>query len=78
MFIRILQNEDEPSLLNGVNLMDIGGSTYKIFRRKPPTGANSFVFTYIFTKKCPRRRSAPLKRVHAPLRKILDPPLMDI
>ena len=25
----------------------------------PPMGPNSFVFTYIFTKKCPRRRSTP-------------------
>ena len=39
-----------------------------------PTGPNSFVFAYIFTKKCPRRRSTtpPGPR---PLREILDPPL---
>ena len=39
----------------------IGGSTYKIFRRTPPTGSNSFIFTYIFTKKHPRQRSTPPK-----------------
>ena len=25
----------------------------------PPTKSNSFVFAYIFTEKCPRRRSTP-------------------
>ena len=28
--------------------------------RRHPTGPNSFIFAYIFTKKCPRRRSVPL------------------
>ena len=35
----------------------------------PPTGSISFVFAYIFTEKCMRRRLAP------PQREILDPPL---
>ena len=40
------------------------------------TGPNSFVFTYIFTKKRPRRRLAPPPRVGAPLYwEILDTPL---
>ena len=26
---------------------------------RPPTAPNSFIFTYIFTEKCPRRRSTP-------------------
>ena len=26
---------------------------------RPPTAPNSFIFAYIFTKKCPRRRSTP-------------------
>ena len=58
-----------------------GGSTYKSFRRPPPppTGPNSFVFTYVFTKKhlC-RRLAPPPTRVGAPpppQREILDPPL---
>ena len=43
------------------------------FRNNVPTGHNSFVLTYIFTEKSPRRIP---KRVHAPLREILDPPLL--
>ena len=39
----------------------------------PPTVSNSFVFTYVFAKKCPRRRSAPPQRLGAPQREILDP-----
>ena len=35
-------------------------------RRTPPMGPNSFIFAYIFTKKCPHRRSMPPQRVHAP------------
>ena len=59
--------------------LDIGGSRGGgRARRTPPMGPNSFVFTYIFTKKCPRWRSTPPpQRVHAPLREILDPPLLD-
>ena len=33
----------------------------------PPTGSNSFVFAYVFAKKCPRRRWVPHQR------EILDP-----
>ena len=55
-----------------------GGSTYKSFRRAPPTptGPNSFVFTYVFTEKrlC-QRLAPPPTRVGAPQREILDPPL---
>ena len=44
----------------------------------PPTGPNSFVFTYVFTKKhlCQRLVPPPM-RVGAPQWKILDPPLQD-
>ena len=42
----------------------------------PPTGSNSFVFTYVFAEKHTCRRSAPPQQVGAPpQRKILDPPL---
>ena len=43
-----------------------------------PTGPNSFVFTYIFTEKHPRRPSAPPNGVRspAPQREILDPLLL--
>ena len=47
----------------------IGGSRGGVPGARPPMGPNSFVFAYIFTEKCPRRRST------APLREILDPPL---
>ena len=36
-------------------LVDLGGMPGAC----PPTGPNSFVFTYIFVEKCPRRRSTP-------------------
>ena len=41
----------------------------------PSTGSNSFIFAYVFAKKCPRRRSAPPQRlsVPPPEREILDP-----
>ena len=39
-------------------------------RAPPPTGPNSFVFTYVFNKKRLCRRLAP------PQREILDPPLI--
>ena len=57
-----------------------GGSTYKSFRRAPPpTGPNSFVFTYVFTEKhlC-QRLAPPQMRVGAPQQEILDPPLFKI
>ena len=45
---------------NNVYIYDSGGSTYKSFRRAPPpTGPNSFIFTYHFTEKCLCRRLAP-------------------
>ena len=45
-------------------------------RPPPPTGPNSFAFTYVFTKKhlCQRLAPPPM-RVGAPQREILDPPL---
>ena len=47
----------------------------KISGAPPPTGPNTFVLTYIFAKKRPRRRLAsPPRRVGRPQREILDPP----
>ena len=37
-------------------LADLGGVPGA---RPPPTGPNSFIFTYIFAKKHPRQRSTP-------------------
>ena len=37
----------------------IGGSGGACLAQAPPTGPNSFVFAYLFAKKCPRRRSTP-------------------
>ena len=53
--------------------LSIGGSRGGVpgARPPPPMGPNSFVFAYIFTEKCPHRRSTP-----PPLREILDPPLL--
>ena len=45
-------------------------------RCTPPMGPDSFIFAYIFTKKCPHQRSMPPQRVHSPLREILDLPLI--
>ena len=43
----------------------------------PPTGPNSFIFTYVFTEKCLCQRFAPLQQGLAPpQREILDPPLI--
>ena len=56
-----------------------GGSTYKSFRRAPPppTGPNSFVFTYVFTKSACVGGWCPLQRgLASPKREILDPPLI--
>ena len=40
----------------------------------PPTGSNSFVFAYVFAKKCPRWRSVPPQWLGAPPQwEILDP-----
>ena len=51
-------------------LADPGGAA-----SAPPTGSNSFVFAYVFAKKCPHRRLAPPKWLGAPppQREILDP-----
>ena len=43
--------------------------------RPPPTGSNSFIFAYVFAKKCPHRRSAPPYGSVPPQWEILDPPL---
>ena len=32
----------------------------------PPTGSNSFIFTYVFTKKHPHRRSVPPQQLNTP------------
>ena len=53
-------------------LADLGGACPV---HGPPMGPNSFVFTYIFTEKCPRRRSMPPLMGARPPREILDPPL---
>ena len=44
----------------------------------PPTGSISFIFAYIFTKKCTCQRLALPQRVSNPPQwEILDPPLID-
>ena len=53
-------------------LADLGGHAGCI---PPPMGPNSFIFAYIFTKKCPCQRSTPPNRCMPPLWEILDPPL---
>ena len=55
----------------------IGGSREGHAGHTPsPMGPNSFIFTYIFTKKCLRQRFTPtLMGERPPLREILDPPL---
>ena len=40
-------------------MMSIGGSRGGHAWHMPPMGPNSFIFAYIFTEKCPRRRSMP-------------------
>ena len=44
----------------------------------PPTGPNSFIFTYVFTEKCLCRRLVPppVRVGTPPQREILDPPLV--
>ena len=44
----------------------IGGSRGRAGHTPPPMGPNSFVFTYIFTKKHPCWRSSPPQWVHTP------------
>ena len=45
------------------SLVDPGGSPRA---RPPPTGSISFVFAYVFAKKCTHRRLAPPQQVGAP------------
>ena len=52
--------------------MDLGG----VPGARLPMGPNSFVFAYIFTKKCLCRRSTPPNGSMSPLREILDLPLV--
>ena len=42
----------------------------------PPTGSISFVFTYVFAKKCTHQRLAPPNGLAPPQWEILDPPLL--
>ena len=60
-----------------ITISNISGSGGDATSVPPPqTGSNSFVFTYIFTKKCLRQRSVPPQWLGAPpQREILDPPL---
>ena len=54
----------------------IGGSRGVPLAHAPPTGSISFIFAYIFAKKCMRRRLAPPPNGSAPPKwEILDLPL---
>ena len=56
-----------------LSLADPGGHRWCA----PPTGSNSFVFAYVFTKKCLRRKLAPPQWLGTPpQREILDLPLI--
>ena len=49
------------------DLANIGGSRGCVWCT-PPMGPNSFIFAYIFTKKCPCQRSTtPLMGAHPPM-----------
>ena len=54
-------------------LADLGGQHWCV--PPPPTGSISFVFTYVFAKKCMHWRLVPPKGLAPPQREILDPPL---
>ena len=57
--------------------MVIGGSRGRAWCMHPSMGPNSFIFAYIFGKKCSHRRSmSPPNSSMSPLQEILDPPLM--
>ena len=45
---------------------------------RPPPGPNSFIFAYVFAKKCPHRRLAPPMAWRPPQREILDPLLVKV
>ena len=45
-------------------------------RVPPPTGSISFIFAYIFAKRCTHRRLAPPNGLVPPQREILDLPLL--
>ena len=59
--------------------ISIGGSRGAL-PAPPPTGSISFIFAYVFAKKCMRQRLAPPpptgRRPPPPQREILDPPLI--
>ena len=55
--------------------LDMGGGGPPVHVASP-TGASSFILTYIFAEKCSLRRSDPSQRGQRPRQqKILDPPL---
>ena len=53
-----------------------GGSRGAPGALHPPMGPNSFIFVYIFAKRCPRQTSAPTQWGWHPQWEILDPPLL--
>ena len=55
------------------SLADPGGATGA---HPPPTGSNSFIFTYVFTEKHPCQRLAPPNVSAPPQWEILDPQLI--
>ena len=65
------------SITTITTMVCIGRSRGGVPSACPPMGPNSFIFTYIFTEKCPHQRSTPpSNRCMPPLREILDPPLV--
>ena len=59
-----------------ISLVDLGGGGgERAGHTPPPMGPNSFIFAYIFTKKCPHWRSTPPLMGACPPWEILDPPL---
>ena len=72
-----------PSVSDFGWLPEFQSQQWRIYTQKflapPPTGPNSFVVTYVFTKMCPCRRLAPPPtKVGAPQREIVDPPLVRV
>ena len=80
MFVNGFRNLGQMEEQNccAFNHVNIGGSRGGVPAHAPPMGPNSFVFAYIFTEKCPRRRSTPplTGARPPPPREILDPPLV--